>query len=153
MFKPIPSIPAVPAGLPSALDLDSVLPLQPLTNQTLLELRGLKRYFGGVKAVDDVSLEVKRGETLFHAGDAFHSVYAIRVGFFKTGRQRRRCAHLRSVGKPASFALFRRKAATAATRQALLRYWRQGLRRGSLTPTLSRRLRDKLALIAHDGLW
>ncbi len=29
--------------------------------------------------------KVKRGETLFRAGDAFHSVYAIRVGFFKTG--------------------------------------------------------------------
>ncbi len=28
--------------------------------------------------------KVKRGETLFHAGDAFHSVYAVRVGFFKT---------------------------------------------------------------------
>ncbi len=50
-----------PAGLPSALDLDSVLPLQPLTNQTLLELRGLKRYFGGVKAVDDVSLSIRSG--------------------------------------------------------------------------------------------
>jgi CRP/FNR family transcriptional regulator len=29
--------------------------------------------------------KVKRGETLFRAGDAFHSVYAIRLGFFKTG--------------------------------------------------------------------
>jgi CRP/FNR family transcriptional regulator len=28
--------------------------------------------------------KVKRGETLFHAGDKFSAVYAIRVGFFKT---------------------------------------------------------------------
>ena len=28
--------------------------------------------------------KVKRGETLFHAGDKFNSIYAIRVGFFKT---------------------------------------------------------------------
>src|SRR5436189_6208933 len=27
---------------------------------------------------------VKRGETLFGAGDAFHSVYSVRSGFFKT---------------------------------------------------------------------
>ncbi len=27
---------------------------------------------------------VKRGETLFQAGDAFHSIYAVRTGFFKT---------------------------------------------------------------------
>ena len=28
--------------------------------------------------------KVRRGETLFHAGDKFNSIYAIRVGFFKT---------------------------------------------------------------------
>ncbi|PPE66053.1 fumarate/nitrate reduction transcriptional regulator Fnr [Caldimonas caldifontis] len=27
---------------------------------------------------------VKRGEALFHAGDPFHSLYAVRTGFFKT---------------------------------------------------------------------
>jgi len=41
---------------------------------------------------------VKRGETLFSAGDEFNAVYAIRSGFFKTcvvdgeGPRHRRCA-------------------------------------------------------------
>ena len=30
----------------------------------LLKIVGLKKYFGGLKAVDDVDLSVKRGETM-----------------------------------------------------------------------------------------
>ena len=33
-------------------------------SETLLEVRGLKKHFGGLKAVDGVDLTVKRGETL-----------------------------------------------------------------------------------------
>lgn len=52
-------VPAPP--LPEPLPLDEVLPANPATGQTLLELNALKRYFGGVKAVDGVSLVVKEG--------------------------------------------------------------------------------------------
>ncbi|HEY6896187.1 MAG TPA: branched-chain amino acid ABC transporter ATP-binding protein/permease [Rhodocyclaceae bacterium] len=50
-----------PAPLPQPMPLDEVLPLQPVSEQTLLELRELKRYFGGVKAVDGVSLTIRSG--------------------------------------------------------------------------------------------
>ncbi|GAB2179859.1 branched-chain amino acid ABC transporter ATP-binding protein/permease [Denitratisoma sp. agr-D3] len=50
-----------PAPLPDATALDDVLPQQPLSEQTLLELKELKRYFGGVKAVDGVSITVRSG--------------------------------------------------------------------------------------------
>ncbi|HEX5392193.1 MAG TPA: ATP-binding cassette domain-containing protein [Rhodocyclaceae bacterium] len=50
-----------PAALPAATSLDDVLPMQPASDLTLLELRELKRHFGGVKAVDGVSISVKTG--------------------------------------------------------------------------------------------
>lgn len=50
-----------PAPLPEPANLDDVLPLQPVREQTLLELQDLKHYFGGVKAVDGVSLAVRCG--------------------------------------------------------------------------------------------
>ncbi|HEY3431204.1 MAG TPA: branched-chain amino acid ABC transporter ATP-binding protein/permease [Rhodocyclaceae bacterium] len=50
-----------PPPLPVPTPLDDVLPMQPVTEQTLLELKDLKRYFGGVKAVDGVSLTVRSG--------------------------------------------------------------------------------------------
>jgi CRP/FNR family transcriptional regulator, anaerobic regulatory protein len=37
-----------------------------------------------VESIVYVRRRLKRGEALFKAGDAFHSVYAIRSGFFKT---------------------------------------------------------------------
>ncbi|RTL56394.1 MAG: branched-chain amino acid ABC transporter ATP-binding protein/permease [Rhodocyclaceae bacterium] len=49
------------APLPPATDLDLVLPMQALSGHTLLELRDLKRHFGGVKAVDGVSITVRSG--------------------------------------------------------------------------------------------
>ena len=52
-------VPAAPLPAPTALD--DVLPQQPLSDQTLLELKDLKRYFGGVKAVDGVSITVRSG--------------------------------------------------------------------------------------------
>ncbi len=52
-------VPAPP--LPAALPLDEVLPANPATGQVLLELKDLRRYFGGVKAVDGVSLMVREG--------------------------------------------------------------------------------------------
>ncbi len=51
-----------PPPLPAPAALDSVLPKRAVTGSTLLELRGLERYFGGVKAVDGVSMTVKTGE-------------------------------------------------------------------------------------------
>jgi branched-chain amino acid transport system permease protein len=50
-----------PAPLPEPAKLDDVLPLQAVSEQTLLELQDLKRYFGGVKAVDGVSIAVRCG--------------------------------------------------------------------------------------------
>jgi branched-chain amino acid transport system permease protein len=51
-----------PPALPDASSLDSALPQQPANNKPLLELRKLRRYFGGVKAVDDISMTVKSGQ-------------------------------------------------------------------------------------------
>lgn len=49
------------APLPAASNLDDVLPMQKADGSTLLELKDLKRHFGGVKAVDGVSMQVKAG--------------------------------------------------------------------------------------------
>jgi ABC-type branched-subunit amino acid transport system ATPase component/ABC-type branched-subunit amino acid transport system permease subunit len=51
-----------PAPLPAPSPLDEVLPLRPVDGAPLLELRELKRHFGGVRAVDEVSLTVRSGE-------------------------------------------------------------------------------------------
>lgn len=51
-----------PPALPAAASLDEVLPAQAASEKPLLELRQLKRYFGGVKAVDDVSMIVRTGQ-------------------------------------------------------------------------------------------
>lgn len=50
-----------PADLPAAANLNDVLPLKSSDGGVLLELKNLKRYFGGVKAVDGISVTVKRG--------------------------------------------------------------------------------------------
>ena len=50
-----------PAALPPASGLDKVLPLRQAGNSILLELRNLRRYFGGVKAVDGISMTVQSG--------------------------------------------------------------------------------------------
>lgn len=50
-----------PAPLPAAGVLDEVLPMGQEGGQPLLELKDLKRHFGGVKAVDGVSLTLKEG--------------------------------------------------------------------------------------------
>jgi branched-chain amino acid transport system permease protein len=50
-----------PPPLPLPSPLDEVLPAQPADGKTLLELQNLKRYFGGVKAVDDMSMKVLTG--------------------------------------------------------------------------------------------
>lgn len=52
-------VPAAP--LPPASNLDDVLPMQNADGSVLLELKELKRHFGGVKAVDGVSMTVKAG--------------------------------------------------------------------------------------------
>jgi branched-chain amino acid transport system permease protein len=50
-------------ALPRASSLDEVLPARPSGAGTaLLEIRDLKRYFGGVKAVDGLSMTVRAGE-------------------------------------------------------------------------------------------
>lgn len=51
-----------PPPLPAPAPLDEVLPKQNADGSALLELRDVKRYFGGVKAVDGVSLTVRAGE-------------------------------------------------------------------------------------------
>jgi ABC-type branched-subunit amino acid transport system ATPase component/ABC-type branched-subunit amino acid transport system permease subunit len=50
-----------PPPLPPASSIDEVLPPQPADGRPLLELRDLKRHFGGVKAVDGVTLTVTAG--------------------------------------------------------------------------------------------
>lgn len=57
-FAGLFKVPAAP--LPAASSLDAVLPI--VTSQgPLLELKGLARHFGGVKAVNDVSMSVAGG--------------------------------------------------------------------------------------------
>jgi branched-chain amino acid transport system permease protein len=51
-----------PPALPPASALDGVLPAQPADGMTLLELKNLKRYFGGVRAVDNISMTVRSGQ-------------------------------------------------------------------------------------------
>lgn len=50
-----------PPALPVAAVLNDVLPIKQVQGEALLELRNLKCYFGGVKAVDDVSVMVRAG--------------------------------------------------------------------------------------------
>jgi branched-chain amino acid transport system permease protein len=52
-----------PSLLPPASALDDVLPKKPVNNSVLLELKKLTRYFGGVKAVDGISMTVRTGHT------------------------------------------------------------------------------------------
>ena len=51
-----------PPALPAPSTLDEVLPAQIADGKPLLELKNLKRYFGGVKAVDDISMTVRTGQ-------------------------------------------------------------------------------------------
>ena len=51
----------VPPNLPPPAELDQVLPPKQANDNTLLELKELKRYFGGVKAVDGISMKVRTG--------------------------------------------------------------------------------------------
>ena len=51
-----------PPALPAASALDDVLPAQQPDGKPLLELQNLKRYFGGVKAVDGISMTVRTGQ-------------------------------------------------------------------------------------------
>ncbi|WP_374347266.1 ATP-binding cassette domain-containing protein [Chitinimonas sp.] len=55
-------LPAAP--LPPAADIDSVLPLRSASTAAVLEVSDIKLHFGGVKAVDGVSLQVAAGEAL-----------------------------------------------------------------------------------------
>ncbi len=56
------SLGIVPARIEPAARLDAVLS-QPVSDaKPLLELKNLRRYFGGVKAVDDISLTVRTGQ-------------------------------------------------------------------------------------------
>ena len=50
-----------PPPLPPASPLDEVLPPRPADGSVLLELRDLKRWFGGVRAVDGLTLRVRAG--------------------------------------------------------------------------------------------
>ena len=50
-----------PTSLPTPASLETVLPAWPATGEPLLELRHLKRHFGGVRAVDGVSMIVRAG--------------------------------------------------------------------------------------------
>lgn len=51
----------LPATLPPPGNLDAVLPQRPVNGKPLLKIRQLHRYFGGVKAVDNLSMEVCSG--------------------------------------------------------------------------------------------
>lgn len=51
-----------PPDLPPTSALDEVLPAQQADSKPMLELKDLKRYFGGVKAVDGISMTVRTGQ-------------------------------------------------------------------------------------------
>jgi branched-chain amino acid transport system permease protein len=51
----------VPAPLPAASDLESVLICRQPTSEPILSVRELTRHFGGVRAVDGISLTVRSG--------------------------------------------------------------------------------------------
>jgi branched-chain amino acid transport system permease protein len=51
-----------PPPLPGAAPLDDVLPRREAGGEVLLELDGLRRHFGGVRAVDGISLRVRAGQ-------------------------------------------------------------------------------------------
>jgi branched-chain amino acid transport system permease protein len=51
-----------PPALPAPSALDEVLPAQQADSKPMLELKQLKRYFGGVKAVDGISMTVRTGQ-------------------------------------------------------------------------------------------
>ncbi|MGB8078401.1 MAG: branched-chain amino acid ABC transporter ATP-binding protein/permease [Gallionella sp.] len=51
-----------PPLLPPTAALDNVLPTRHSDGSVLLELQNLKRYFGGVKAVDGISMTVRSGQ-------------------------------------------------------------------------------------------
>ena len=51
-----------PADIAAAASLDDVLPKRAADGKALLELIDLKRHFGGVKAVDGISLTVRAGQ-------------------------------------------------------------------------------------------
>ncbi|BAN34968.1 ABC transporter [Sulfuricella denitrificans skB26] len=51
-----------PPALPAPAELNTVLAAKAANGEALLELRDLKRYFGGVKAVDGVSMTVRAGQ-------------------------------------------------------------------------------------------
>jgi branched-chain amino acid transport system permease protein len=51
-----------PAPLPAPSPIDQVLPSRPADGSVLLELRDLKRHFGGVRAVDGLTLRVHSGQ-------------------------------------------------------------------------------------------
>ena len=51
-----------PPALPPAADLNAVLPAKPTDGAPLLQLNDLKRHFGGVKAVDGISITVHSGQ-------------------------------------------------------------------------------------------
>jgi branched-chain amino acid transport system permease protein len=51
-----------PPDLPAPSALDAVLPARTTDGSPLLEIRDLKRHFGGVKAVDGISLTVHAGQ-------------------------------------------------------------------------------------------
>lgn len=50
--------------LPPASDLDAVLPARKTQNEAVLEAKEVRLHFGGVKAVDGVSLSLMQGEAL-----------------------------------------------------------------------------------------
>jgi branched-chain amino acid transport system permease protein len=50
-----------PAALPAPAPLDRALPVRPGAPGALLEVMELRQYFGGVKAVDGISLAVRQG--------------------------------------------------------------------------------------------
>ncbi|CAK0770493.1 branched-chain amino acid transport system ATP-binding protein [Azospirillaceae bacterium] len=50
-----------PPAFPPFSSIDEVLPVKPVTGKPLLVLQDIKRYFGGVKAVDGVSITVRSG--------------------------------------------------------------------------------------------
>lgn len=51
-----------PQPLPDCAELDRLLPIRSVEPDVLLEIRDLKRHFGGVRAVDGIDMKVLRGQ-------------------------------------------------------------------------------------------
>jgi branched-chain amino acid transport system permease protein len=64
MVQPVPTAPRVTTAFPNIAETPSTQTKQDLPQQVILEVRGLSRSFGGLKAVQDVSFQLRKNAIL-----------------------------------------------------------------------------------------